>query len=188
MDVRTQLLSELLELSEKHFDENKYIIIANMLKEIHGKKKNIKIGEFKRFEVPVIIKTISSKYDDEYSWSNIDDIITIVGYTETVIQNYIYSTGGCKGEDVENYQQIKSNKLKELLKILLKLNRVLLVKIESKVDKNTYFHYIDYREYLIELENTDDIYNDDLTTSYCIEQYHNECADIMYSIVLLSRE
>lgn len=190
MDVRTQLLTELLELSEKHFDENKYIIIANMLKEIHGKKKNIKIGEFKRFEVPVIIKTISSKYGDEYSWSNIDDIITIVGYKETAIHSidFIYSTGGCKGEDVENYQQIKSNKLKELLKILLKLNRVLLVKIESKVDKNTYFHYIDYREYLIELENEDDIYNDDLTTSYCIEQYHNECADIMHSIVLLSRE
>ena len=188
MDVRTQLLSELLELSEKHFDENKYIIIANMLKEIHAKKKNIKIGEFKRFEVPVIIKTITSKYDDEYTWTNIDDIITIVGYKESSIHSsidFVYSTGGFKGEDVQNYQQIKSNKLKDLLKILLKLNRVLLLKIESKVNKYTYFHYIDYKEYLIELEEDDDIYNNELT---CVEHYHNECINILYSIVLLSCE
>ena len=160
------------------------------IKTLNTKKRNIKIGEFKRFEVPVIIRTISSKYDDDYTWADIDDTITIVGYKETTNHSieFIYSTGGCKGEDVDNYQQIKSNKFKELLKILLKLNRVLFVKIESRLNKETSFHYIDYREYLIELEDGDDIYNDELTTSYFVEQYHNECINIIHSIVLLSCE
>jgi hypothetical protein len=187
MDNKTRLLTELLELSEKHFNENNYIIIANMLKEIHEKKKNIRIGEFKRLEVPVIIQTISDKFDDDVL-ENIDDTITIVGYKETSTHSidFIYSIGGCKGEDVENYQQIKSIKLKDLLKILLKLNRVLCLKIESRLNKETTFNYVDYREYLIELEDGDDIYNDELTTSYFVEQYHNECVDIIYSIIFLS--
>ena len=187
MDNKTRLLTELLELSEKHFNENNYIIIANMLKEIHEKKKNIRIGEFKRLEVPVIIQTISDKFDDDVL-ENIDDTITIVGYKETSTDSidFIYSIGGCKGEDVENYQQIKSIKLKDLLKILLKLNRVLCLKIESRLNKETTFNYVDYREYLIELEDGDDIYNDELTTSYFVEQYHNECVDIIYSIIFLS--
>ena len=187
MDNKTRLLTELLELSEKHFNENNYIIIANMLKERHEKKKNIRIGEFKRLEVPVIIQTISDKFDDDVL-ENIDDTITIGGYKETSTHSidFIYSIGGCKGEDVENYQQIKSIKLKDLLKILLKLNRVLCLKIESRLNKETTFNYVDYREYLIELEDGDDIYNDELTTSYFVEQYHNECVDIIYSIIFLS--
>ena len=188
MDNRTGLLTELLELSEKHFGENDYIIIANMLKEIHQKKENIRIGEFKRLEAPVIIKTISNKFDDDDVLENIDDTITIVGYKETSTHSidFIYSIGGCKGEDVENYQQIKSIKLKDLLKILLKLNRVLCLKIESILNIETSFNYIDYREYLIELEDGDDIYNEELTTSYFINQYHDECAEIIYSIIFVS--
>ena len=66
------------------------------------------------------------------------------------------------------------------------MNRVLCLKIESRLNKETTFNYVDYREYLIELVDGDDIYNDELTTSYFVEQYHNECVDIIYSIIFLS--
>ena len=89
-------------------------------------------------------------------------------------------------EKIFSKWQIKSIKLKDLLKILLKLNRVLCLKIESILNIETSFNYIDYREYLIELEDGDDIYNEELTTSYFINQYHDECAEIIYSIIFVS--
>lgn len=187
MDTRTDLLTEILELSAKHFNENNYIIIANMLKEIHGKKKNIKIGEFKKFEVPVIIKTSDSKYYGS-SWENSNDIITIIGYKEAFnLLEYIYSTDGSQAEDVDNYKQIKSSEFKDLLKILFKLNNVLRVKIESKINENTFFNYIDYKTYLIELAADDDDFDiEPLTTLSVINQYYDECVDIIYMILTVS--
>jgi hypothetical protein len=45
MKSKEEILNELLELSEKHFSEGDYLIAANLLKDLHGRKDSQTMNE-----------------------------------------------------------------------------------------------------------------------------------------------
>ena len=192
----TDILSQLLEISEKHFDENNYLKVAKMLKDVHEKKQTSSIGEFKRFKCPVIVKADTEKFDNNIIWSNFSDTITFVGYKPSHgFNKFIYSQNGYRGDDPENYKEISVNKCKDFLKILLKIDRTLMVNIESFItdnNPNTTYYFADYKEHLIEMEKNEELgdydynYDNDITNEFALDSYYDSTASLIHSILLLS--